>query len=615
MLTDIQLVFIILALTILCFLTPRFRSDMVALSSLMALYITGLLTVQETLSGFSNSVVIMIAALFVVGEGIFQTGLAERAGNLLVKHTGNSEFKMTIFMMLLVALLSGFISNTGTIAIFIPMVVSLCRKMQIHPGRLLMPLAFTSSMGGTLTLIGTAPNLLASQTLVDYGYDSLTFVSFTAIGAIVLVVGVTYLWFIGRKMLDRPHENAAHSANQSEDIDLLKEYNINQYIHNINIPEGFEDEGKTLRDIKWGSVYNIAVLEVIRKPAKKQFILPKSTLRFSAGADYSPKSGDYLIVYGDKEALYKLIEDKGVEITEENDFEDLKLEKARLAEVILTPQSALINQSIEDIRFRDKYDLTILALKHQYKDARRPDQNEMLLYGDTMLVYGEWKDINLLHEEKRDTVVLSYVRKPAAALPHPGRSILAGLILLWMMFMMVFEVLPTVITVIMAALIIVFTRCVRQTDHAYRSINWHTVILIACMLPMATALEKTGGIEYISERLVAGLGDVGPLAVMAGLYIISSVFSQFISNTATAVLLYPVAIMTSQNLVVSPYPMVMAVAFAASMAFATPVATPPNAMVMAAGKYKFMDFMRVGAPIQLITAVFIILLLPIFFPF
>ncbi|TYQ16185.1 UNVERIFIED_CONTAM: Di- and tricarboxylate transporters [Acetivibrio alkalicellulosi] len=617
MITDMQLVFFILIATTICFLVPRFRSDLVALTSLLVLFLTNILTTQEAFSGFANSVVIMIAALFVVGEGVFQTGLADRAGNMLVKFTGNSEFRMTIFMMVLVAVLSGFMSNTGTVAILLPVIVSLCGKMHISPGKLLIPLAFASSMGGTLTLIGTAPNLIGSESLINYGYEGLSFFSFTAIGSISLIIGIVYLWFIGRRMLDKPIEKASGNSKRINEIDLIEQYNISSFIHCIQVSEGNSSVGKTLKELQWTSKYDVTVLEAIKNLSKKRFLLSSAnpSRQFTAGPDYLIEGEDILIVYGEKESLNNLINDTGISIVESEAQKKLTLDKSQLAEVILTPQSQLINQTIEDIHFRDKYSLTIIAIKHQYGDARRPSKNEKLLYGDTMLVHGKWKDINLLHEEKGHTVVLSHGQKPESTIQHPIKSIVAGSILLCMMLVMVFEWLPAVMAVVIAALLMLLTRCVRQTDQAYRSINWHTVILIACMLPMATALEKTGGIEFLSEVLITGLGSIGPVAVLAGLYVIASLFSQFISNTATAVLLYPVAILTAQQMGVNPVPMVMAVAFSSSMAFATPVATPPNAMVMAAGKYKFFDFLKVGMPMQIIIGICIIIMLQIFYTF
>lgn len=616
MVSEMQLVFIILILTTIGFLMPRFRSDLVALCSLLALFVTGLLTVQESFAGFANSVVIMIAALFIVGEGIFQTGLAQKAGNLLVKWTGHSELRMTIFMLGLVAVLSGFISNTGTVAILLPVMVSLSRQMNLHPGKLLMPLAFASSMGGALTLIGTAPNLIARQSLIDNGYEPLNFFAFTPVGLIILFTGIAYIWFFGRRLLDKPLEKESEGSGSFNVKELIKQYQVDKNIHTVKVLAGNKSVGKKIKELKWGSIYDVTVLEVVNKNVDGRLRLPlvPTSRQFVVRPDYILGAGDILIVYAETEALNTLIKETGLLIIASylNKYE---LNESHVAEVILTPQSRLLNQTIKDIHFRDRYGLTILAIKHQYKVPVKPSPNEALSYGDALLVHGKWDYIDLLSKEKGDTVVLGYAVQPVDKQEQSFRAAVAGIILLWMLVMLVFEWLPAVITVVIAALLMVITGSVRQTDEAYRSINWQTVVLIACMLPMATALEKTGGIEYISEGLISALGAFGPLAVLAGLYVITSLFSQFISNTATAVLLFPVAIITAQQMGVSPIPMVMAVAYSASMAFATPVATPPNAIVMAAGKYTFADFVRVGVPLQIIIAIVAVLILPRFFPF
>ena len=614
MFTDMQMVFIVLIITALCFLVPRFRSDMVALASLLALFLLGVLTLEEAFAGFSNSVVIMMGGLFIVGEGVFQTGLAEKAGNMIIKYTEDSEFKLTMGMMLLVALLSGFMNNTGTIAILLPVVVSLCRKLQIHPGTLLMPLAFVSSIGGSLTLIGTAPNLIASQSLSDYGYDPLEFLSFAPVAVVVLVVGMLYLWTIGRRMLKQPLQEDPDKSVETEK-DLLTLYDVEKYLHKVVVPESFNPSEKSLKELTWATDYQVTVLEVVRERSKTPLAFAKKRENEPVSADYVPRPGEVLIVYGERGAVNAFSDETGIRHLPREEDEEYTLDTSRLAEVILTPHSRYINRSIKEIDFRDSYDLTILALKPQYKDAMKPEAEKKLLYGDTLLVYGQWKDIDRLYEEMEDTVVLSHIKEVKERTYSPVHRLIAGLILLFMVVMMVFQILPVSITVLIVALLMIITRCIRQVDQAYRSVNWQTMILIACMMPMATALENTGGMELISDRLVATLGGIGPLVVMAGLYGIASIFSQFISNTATAVLLYPVAIITAENMGVSPYPMVMAVAFAASMAFATPVATPPNAMVMAAGKYKFLDFIKIGTPLQLIIGLCIVLLLPVFFPF
>jgi len=617
MLSEMELVFFILVVTTICFLIPRFRSDLVALCSLLALYLAGLLTVPEALSGFSNNVVIMIAALFIVGEGVFQTGLAQKAGNLLVKWTGNSEFKMMAFMMLVVAFLSGFISNTGTVAILLPVVVSLSRQMHLHPGKLLMPLAFASSMGGALTLIGTAPNLIARQSLINNGYEALSFFAFTPVGLIILLTGVAYLWFIGRKWLDKPHEKDPKASGAFNLEELLEQYKIGPHIHHIQVPKGHNIIGKKLKELGWPNKFNVTVLEILKKDGESRFpfVAGTASRQLTADPNYLLEAEDILLVYAEEASINKFIEETGVVKILPVSPKQLHLKEANIAEVILTPQSRLINQSLKDIHFRDKYGLTVLSIKRQYQEPRLPSRDDELHYGDAMLVYGKWKDIDLLSKEKSDIVVLRHASHPPESANQSFRGAVAAIILLWMLIMLVFEWLPAVITVVISALLMILTGSVRNTDQAYRSINWQTVVLIACMLPMATALEKTGGVAFMSDKLIASLGAVGPLAVLAGLYFITSIFSQFISNTATAVLLFPVAILSAQEMGVSPVPMVMAVAYSASMAFATPVATPPNAMVMAAGKYTFADFMRVGVPLQIIIGLIAVLVVPMFFPF
>lgn len=617
---DMQLVFLILAGTTICFLVPGFRPDLVALSSLLVLKLTGLLTVQETFAGFSNSVVIMIAALFIVGEGVFQTGLAEQAGNGLVKWSGSSELRTTVFMIVIVALLSAFLSNTGTVAILLPVVVILSRRMQLHPGKLLMPLAFASSMGGTLSLIGTAPNLLARQSLLDNGYGGLSFFSFTPVGLIILLAGTAYLWFLGRRRLDKPAEQEDGEPRIFDAAELLQQYQVTPYIHAVQVPAKNMSVGKTLRELQWPGIYDLTVLEVIRKEGDSRlFRFPRArndtSRHFTAGPNYMVGEGDILIVFAGNEHLQKFVEETGIRFFKSAGPEQFYPEKSSLAEVILTPRSRLNNYSLSDIHFRDKYGLTVLALKHQYREARRPAHDEQISYGDALLVHGKWKDIDLLSKEKSDLVVLRHEAQHETPSERGYRPMIAAFIVFLMLLMMVLEWLPVVVSAVLAALLMLLTGSVRNTEQAYRSVNWQTIILIAAMLPMATALEKTGGVAFMSARLISSLGVIGPVAVLAGLYIITSAFSQFISNTATAVLLYPVAILAAQQLGVSPVPMVMAVAFSASMAFATPVATPPNAMVMAAGKYTFFDFVRVGVPLQLLVAVIAVFFIPLFFPF
>ena len=609
MLSEMQLVFLILAATTVCFAIPKFRSDLVALCSLLALFLLGVLTVPEALAGFSSTVVVMLAVLFIVGEGISQTGLARKAGNLLVRLTGNSEFRMLIFVKLLVAIIGSFISNTGTVAILMPIVVSLSVKMNIHPGKLLMPLAFGASMGGALTLIGTAPNLLARDALINHGFEGLSFFDFTPIGLIILVVGTAYMWFVGRKILDKPYQEKSKVADTANVSELLYQYGIDEKLHYVQIPAGHAIIGKQLKTLNWAGLYGVTVLKVRKKATSKMFGKFSQVL---AEPTYEPEADDVLLLYADAPSLEKLLIETNLEAIARDGVEGLQVQDANIAEVILTPQSNLINQSLKDVGFREKYGLTVLSAKCRQQRIKVLDEG--LEYGDAMLVYGKWKNIDLLAKEKSDLVVISReVTEPEAF--NPVRAILAGAVLLAMVVMLVFEWIPAVMSVIIAGLFMILTGSVRSTEQAYRAINWQIVVLIACMLPMATALENTGGVAFIADSITSALGGAGPMVVMAGLYIVASLFGVFISNTATAVLFLPVAILAAGEVGVSPLPFVMAVTYAASMSFSTPVSTPPNAMVMVAGKYRFLDYMKVGIPLQILVGVVIILVLPLVFPF
>jgi di/tricarboxylate transporter len=617
MIGEMELVFIILLATTVSFAIPKFRSDLVALCSLLALFLTGLISVPEALAGFSNTVVVMLAVLFVVGEGISQTGLAGKAGNLLVRVTGNSEFKMLFFVILMVAVLGSFISNTGTVAILMPVVVSLCMKMNIHPGKLLMPLAFGASMGGTLTLIGTAPNLLARDALINHGFPGLSFFQFTPVGIIIVLTGILYMWFIGRKLLNRPYEEKSKIADTLSVSELLYQYQIDDNLHYVEIPLNHPVVGKTLKELKWPSQFNVTVLKIKRNSHTKApaFLTGGDSSHTLAEPTYMLEGEDILLIYAKPSSFQRFLEETNLETICRDLVEGLPIQDANIAEVILTPQSKFINQSLKDILFRDKYGLTVLAVKRRYQKAKLPSAQDKLHYGDAMLVYGKWKNIDLLAKERGDLVVIRHETTAPETSFNPTRALLAGIILLAMIVMLVIEIIPAVITVVIAGLLMVLTGSVGNTDQAYRAVNWNIVILIACMLPMATALDNTGGVAFIADNITSSLGAMGPVAVMIGLYVLTSLFGIFISNTATAVLFLPVAILSARELGVSPLPFVMAVTYASSMSFSTPVSTPPNAMVMVAGKYKFFDYMKVGVPLQLIVGVVVLFVLPIFFPF
>lgn len=610
------LTFIILMITTVLFMTSRIRSDLVAMLSLLALLLTGILTVNEALAGFSNSVVVMIAALFVVSGGIFRTGLATMAGKLLLKWSNNSEIKLLFLLMLIVGILSAFMSNTGTVAVLLPVVVSIAIGMKTSPAKFLIPLAFASSLGGVLTLIGTPPNLIVSQTLVDFGYERLSFFDFTPIGLVALGTGMLFLLIFGKYLLPKQNDNNRVARNTyATPNQLANYYELADKLYSVYVPKGSTLAKKKLSELKVPMNYQIYVLSIKRKSEGNGPAFLPVTYQEIAGPGSVIEENDVLYLQGYQEQVKKFADDYGLIIEDTKEAKEVISREQGIAEVLLTPQSSLINHTLLELHFREKYNVNILSIKRKGKIYLEDLSKEKLLFGDALLVQGAWSDIELLAKETMDVVVVGQPQEQASMAAANGRAPIAALIMLAMLIVMTLEIVPAVTAVVIAAVLMVITGCLRNMDDAYGRINWESVILIAAMLPMATALEKTGGVQLLSETIVEMLGPYGPIAIMAGFYLATSFFSQFISNTATTVLFAPIAVTSAISFGVSPYPFLLAVSVAASMAFATPVASPTNALVMAAGNYKFIDFVKVGLPLQMVLWMVMMFAIPFFFPF
>ncbi|MBU9714645.1 SLC13 family permease [Bacillus tamaricis] len=611
---DLVLTFIILILTIILFIWDKLRSDLVALMSMMALMLTGIISTGEALSGFSNSVVVMIAGLFIVGAGIFRTGLAESTGKLVIKWAGGSELKLLILLMLVVAFLSAFMSNTGTVAMMMPVVISVAMRMQSSPSKFLMPLAYASSLGGVLTLIGTPPNLIVSQVLVDYGYEKLGFFDFTPIGLVALGTGMIFMILFGKYIVP-DHKMNNNDGNNVSPSKLMKLYDISDKLWRIQVNPGTDLMEKKLKDLRLPSQYGLYILFIERMDSEHTTFRSKQ-LKFCARANTTIKESDILFVEGNEDKIKQFANDFQVTLLppEDNKQNSLITKEHGVAEVLFTPYSRFLNQKIRDLQLTESHSLNILGMNRKGKCIFQALADEKIEFGDAILVQGEWKNIEMLAQESQHVVVVGKTSEEASQAKANGKAPIAGAIMLGMLLLMTFEIVPAVTAVIIAAMAMVFTGCLRNMDDAYSRINWQSVILFGAMLPMAIALEKTGGVQFLSDLFVNNLGRFGPVAVMGGFYLCTMIFSQFISNTATAVLFAPIAITSAIQLQVSPYPFLIAVSVAASMAFATPVASPPNALVMTAGGYTFKDFFKAGIPLQIVLLVVMLFAIPFFFP-
>lgn len=613
---QLTLTFIILALTIVLFTTNRLRGDLVALMALLAFVILDILTPSEALAGFANSVVIMIAGLFVVGAGILRTGLAGMAGNLLLKWSGDSELRLFILLLVIVATVGAFMSNTGTVALMLPIVVSIALSIKVSPSKFLMPLSYIASMSGLMTLIASPTNLIASQTLVDHGFEKLGFFTITPIGIIATVTVIVYLVLVRNTLLPNEENRSQSSAGYKlSPKKIAKEYDLHDKLFRVVVAEDSSIVDKKLADLKLPLNYHIYIMK-IKRGAQDGINLRPMTYQELAGPTSVIYASDELYVQGHADDVERFATDFTLQVQPfEDNAEELVSKKIGVAEVLLTPQSRLIGESVSKIGFREKYNLNILGINRKGDYLLKNMAEQRLRFGDAILVQGTWDEIELLSRETQDVVVVGQPREQAGTVAASGKAPIAGAIMLLMIGLMVFEVFDAVIAVLIGAVLMIITGCLRNMDDAYSKMNFESIVLVAAMLPMATALEKTGGMTILAEGIISVLGDFGPYGVLMGIYLLTVIFGQFVSNTATAVLFAPIAITAALAMDANPYTFMIAVATAASMAFATPIASPTNSLVLTAGGYKFIDFVKVGVPLQIIMFIVMMIAVPLLFPF
>lgn len=616
---------IILALSAVFFVNGKLRSDLVALCALVLLIVFNILTPEEALSGFSNPIVIMMVGLFVVGGAIFKTGLAKMISCKILRLAGKSELKLFILIMMVTAFIGAFVSNTGTVALMLPIVVSMAASANISPGRFLMPLAFASSMGGMATLIGTPPNLVVDEVLSNAGFTDLSFFSFTPIGVICVLIGLVVLIPLSKFFLVKKEDGKdTKTTTGHSPKELAKKYQLSDNLYRIQIRPGSRIGGKKLQELNITQAYNLSILE-IRRQSSSQGRFLKTVDQSLAGPHTELQENDILYVFGPFEKVNQFAKEQNLELTDTHvseyvegaEVEKLSVREIGIAEVLLMPDSKLINKAVKDSGFRDKYSVNILGIQRKGEYILNDIKDIKMHAGDILLIQGTWDSIARMSQKQSQWVVLGQPLEEASKVTLDYKAPVAALIMVLMIAAMVFDFIPIppVAAVIIAGILMVLTGCFRNVEEAYKTINWESVVLIAAMLPMSLALEKTGASNLISEKLVSGLGDYGPLVLMAGIYFTTSLLTMFISNTATAVLVAPIALQSAIAINVSPYPFLLAVTVGASMCFASPFSTPPNALVMSAGKYTFMDYVKVGLPLQIVMGIVMVFILPLLFPF
>jgi di/tricarboxylate transporter len=591
--------FIILGVTIVLFVWGRWSADLVALLSLLALALSGVIGTQDALAGFGNPTVVMIAALFVVGEGLSRTGVTGWGGKRLLEAARGSKTRLLVVVMIGTALLSAFISNTGTVATLLPAVVAAAWSVGSVPSKFLVPLAFAANTGGLLTLTGTPPNIVVAQTLEQSGLRPFEFFEFALIGAPLLIVAVAYMALVGRRILPS-YSAETRPVDAAADLeDLAAAYSLGENQFRLRIRSQSLLIGKTATEAALGPNYGALLLRIEGRAITQDAVLQRD---------------DVLVVRAQDEVIDKLMHELGLSLLPPADAPgEFVSKELGLAEVIPTPRSEYLGQPLAVGRISERFPVQLLAVRRRGKPVVGTMETTLEL-GDSLLVRGTWEAIGELQSERRNFVVVgapeAMATEVAGLSPRAGVAVAA---LVGMVVLMVSGIVPTVIAALIAAVVMILGGCLSASE-AYRSISWSSVVLIGAMIPMGLALETTGGAALVAEGLVNTLGDLSPVALMAGIFLLTTGFSQVINNTATAVLVAPIVMQAAVSLGVSPHPLLMIVAVSASTAFLTPIGTTTNILVFSPGGYRFIDYVKVGLPLMLIFLAMSLVLVPLIWP-
>jgi len=606
--TDLAVVLVLLAAAVAMFALNKPRMDAVGLLMLTILPLTGVISVNDALAGFSDSSIVLLGALFVIGEGLVRTGVAQRLGDWLLKAAGSNETRLVVFLMASVAGLGAFMSSTGVVAIFIPVALRIAQGTETAPSQLMMPLSAAALISGMLTLVATAPNLVVNSELARHGVEGFHFFSFTPFGLPVLILGIVYMRF-ARRWLATAAGSSVDSAPRPTFREWIERYTLAEREYRLRVTETSPLLGRALDALDLRRAAGVDILAIDRQlRGGRQLVHPTAKTELQAG--------DLLLV----DLLHPAIDietfrrQNGLDaLAITGDYFSDRSQEIGMAEVMVSADSELIGKTVADARLRTRFGLTAIGLRHGQATHRGPLLGEKLRIGDTLLVVGLWKDIERIGTDGSDLLVLNLPAEQSEVLPVPGKIVPALACLVLMVGLMVTGIVPNVLAALIACLLMGLFRCI-DMDSAYRSIHWKSLILIVGMLPFSIALQKTGGVDLAAKGLMAFTGEASAHVILGCLFAITAILGLFISNTATAVLMAPVAIAIGHDLHASPYPFAMTVALAASTAFMTPISSPVNTLVVGPGDYTFGDFVRVGVPFSVVVMIVSVLLVPWLLP-
>jgi di/tricarboxylate transporter len=586
---EIALVFLIIALALVMFIWERFSVDTVAILVMIAFMATGILTPAEGFSGFSNPATLTVGAMFVISAAVFKSGVLNNVGVLLFK-AGKINFTLALLLLLLISgALSAFINDTAVVALFMPVVIKLAKDLDISPSKLLMPLSFGALMGGICTLVGTSTNILVSGIAVDHGLQPISMFEMSPGGILFFVAGVAYIIFIGQHLLPK------HAAIQ----DPAEDFEMGNFLAEIKLSAGAKSIGSTIGESPIMKEVDIEILQIVREEGKVEFPMPGTILQ----------EGDRLKVRCDVEKLKKLAQRQGIQIKgnvlPEND------KNFSLYEALITPNSPLVGRSLSDIQFMDTYKgASVLAIRSRKNILHEKLGKIPLKSGDVLLMRSSRQ---LIHYFKKNgyLLIISEIERRKM---DPKKVFLTLLIVFSIMMSAALGVLPILLSAAIGVILLVLFQLLKP-EEAYKAIDWKVIFMLAGILSMGTALQKTGAATLLSDFISQSFGQYGPHTVLSFFFFITFMLTNFMSNNATAALLAPVAISTANAMDVSARPFLLAVTFAASLSFMTPLGYQTNTMIYAPGNYKFVDYLKVGTPLNFLLWLIAIYILPKLYPF
>ena len=588
------------------FVRNRPRMDVVALLVIALLPFTGVITIGEAIAGFSNPNIVLVALLFVLGEGLVRTGVTRRLGDWISRKAGSSETRLMVLLMASVGIVGSLMSSTAIVAIFIPVVLRICQQNAIAPSKLMMPLSVAALISGMMTLVATTPNLMVNAELIRQGEPAFDFFTITPFGISALVLGILYM-LVAQRWLPDAAAGTPSERRRASFRDWIERYELADREIRVRIKPGSPVLGQTMQRIDLRSA-GINLIAIERGAGR--LLRPAPTTEFQAG--------DILLldIIAPEVTIAELAEAYGVErlpLCPNHRYLTDRAQDLGMVEAIVPAESSLVGLTLLEARLRDDLGLTAIGLRRGSKVIGEDLLQQRLRVGDTVLLTGFWTEIRHLQRDFHDLVLLHLPVELDEVLPAHDRAPQALGILALVVVLLVTGLVPNVHAVLLGCLLMGAFKCI-DVHSAYRAIHWQSLVLIVGMLPFALALERTGGMDLAAQALLGAVGEQSPRMVLATIFVLTAVVGMFISNTATAILMAPVAIAVAKYLEASPLPFAMMVALAASAAFMTPVSSPVNTLVVGPGNYRFTDFLRLGVPFALVVLVASVVLVPLLLP-